>query len=98
MPTFTLTQRHPVVKVLIDIQILFIFSTPVLIRPLWPLTTVVFLHWCLMPVVPNIHRHVRKINLLMVSTACLVCLISTVNGHSKKKEKKAKNVVLVAGT
>jgi hypothetical protein len=27
---------------------LFIFSTPVLIRHLWQLTTVVFLHWCLM--------------------------------------------------
>jgi hypothetical protein len=31
-------------------------------------------------------------------TACLVCFISTVNGHSNKKEKKAKNVVLVVGT
>ncbi len=26
---------------------LFIFSTPVLIRNLWQLKTVVFLHWCL---------------------------------------------------
>ncbi len=26
---------------------LFIFSTPVLIRHLWQLKTVVFLHWCL---------------------------------------------------
>jgi hypothetical protein len=30
---------------------LFIFSTPVLIRHLWQLKTVVFLHWCLMCVV-----------------------------------------------
>jgi hypothetical protein len=34
----------------------------------------------------------------MAHTASLVCSISTVNGHSKKKEKKAKNVALVAGT
>jgi len=34
----------------------------------------------------------------MARTACLVYLISTVNGHSKKKRKKAKNVALVAGT
>jgi hypothetical protein len=27
---------------------LFIFSTPVLIRCMWQLKTVVFLHWCLM--------------------------------------------------
>ncbi len=27
---------------------LFIFSTPVLIRHLWQLKTVIFLHWCLM--------------------------------------------------
>ncbi len=34
----------------------------------------------------------------MAHTEYLVCLISTVYGHSKKKEKKAKNVALVAGT
>ncbi len=48
MPTFTLTQRHLVVKVLIHIWMLFIFSTPVLNRHLWHLKTVDFLHWCLM--------------------------------------------------
>ncbi len=42
------------------------------------------------------HRHLRKIDWLMARTACLVCLISTVSGHSKKK--KAKNVLLVVGT
>jgi hypothetical protein len=31
---------------------LFIFSTPVLIRHLWQLKTVDFLHWCLMRVFP----------------------------------------------
>jgi hypothetical protein len=36
-----------VVKVLIYIYMLLIFSTPVLIRHLWQLKTVVFLHWCL---------------------------------------------------
>jgi len=34
----------------------------------------------------------------MARIACLVCLISTVCGRSKKERKKAKNVVLVAGT
>ncbi len=31
---------------------LFIFSTPVLIKHLWQLKTVVFLRWCLMCAVP----------------------------------------------
>jgi hypothetical protein len=47
------------------------------------------------------HRHLSNKNCLTARTTCLVCFISTVNGHSKKKrkkEKKAKNVVLVAGT
>jgi hypothetical protein len=42
-------------------------------------------------------RHLRKIDRLMTRTACLVCLISIVNGRSKEKEKKAKNVALVLG-
>jgi hypothetical protein len=33
----------------------------------------------------------------MANTACLVCLVCAVGGGSKK-EKKAKNVVQVAGT
>jgi Zinc-finger double-stranded RNA-binding len=41
-----------VVKVLIYIQMLFIFSTPVLIRHLWQLKTVFFLHWCQIRGVP----------------------------------------------
>ncbi len=44
------------------------------------------------------HRHLNNIDYLMACTACLVHLISTVIGHSKKKRKKAKNVALVAGT
>jgi hypothetical protein len=40
--TFTLTQRHLVVKVLVYILMLFIFSTPVLIRRLWQLKSVFF--------------------------------------------------------
>jgi hypothetical protein len=31
---------------------MFIFSTPVLIRHLWQLKTVVFLHWCILRAVP----------------------------------------------
>jgi hypothetical protein len=38
------TQRHLVVEILIHVKMLFIFSTPVLIRHLWQLNTVVFLH------------------------------------------------------
>jgi hypothetical protein len=37
------------------------------------------------------HRHLRKIDGLMACTACQVCLISTVNGHSKKKRKRLKS-------
>jgi hypothetical protein len=44
------------------------------------------------------HRHLSNIDCLMACTACLICFIRTVNGHSKKKEKNAKNVSLVAGT
>jgi hypothetical protein len=34
------------------IEMLFIFSTPELIRHLWQLKTAVFLHWCLIHAVP----------------------------------------------
>jgi hypothetical protein len=34
----------------------------------------------------------------MAHTGCLVCFISTVNGRSKKEEKKAIKTALVAGT
>jgi hypothetical protein len=44
------------------------------------------------------HRHLSNIDCLTARTTCLVCLISTVNGHSKKKEKKATYVAQVAGT
>ncbi len=36
------------------------------------------------------HRHLSNIDCLTARTACLVCFISTVNGHSMKKGKKAK--------
>jgi hypothetical protein len=42
--------RHLVVKILIYIY-MFIFSTPVFIKHLWQLKTVVFLHRCLLHVV-----------------------------------------------
>jgi hypothetical protein len=48
-------------------------------------------------VLDNNHRHLRKVEGLMVCTACLVCLISTVSDHSKKEEK-GKNVLPVVGT
>ncbi len=34
-----------------------------------------------------LHRHLSNIDCLMAHTACLVCFISTVNEHSKKKLK-----------
>ncbi len=38
---------------------------------------------------PCCHRHLRiYIDCLMVHTPCLVCFISTVNGHCNKKKKK----------
>ncbi len=40
------------VKFIIFISMLFIFSTPVLIRLLWQLEAFVFLYWCLIYAVP----------------------------------------------
>jgi hypothetical protein len=34
--------------------------------------------------VPGGHRHLSNIDCLMVRTACLACIICTVNGRSKK--------------
>jgi len=31
------------------------------------------------------HRHLSNIDCLMARTTCLVCFISSVNGHSKKE-------------
>ncbi len=45
---YSYLERHLVVKVLIYILMLFIFSTSVFIRHLWQLKTVVFMHWCLL--------------------------------------------------
>jgi hypothetical protein len=47
IPTFPFTWRHLVVKVIIYINMLFMFSTPMLIRHQWQLKTAVVLHWCL---------------------------------------------------
>ncbi len=45
------------------------------------------------------HRHLRNIGCLMAHTTCLVCFISTVNGHSKKRKKRSLlRAALVAGT
>jgi hypothetical protein len=42
---------------------LFIFSTPDLIRNLWQLKTAVFLHWCLICAVPfMILTELRELN------------------------------------
>ncbi len=34
------------------------------------------------------HRHLSNIDCLLARTACLVCFICAVNGHTKKKKKK----------
>ncbi len=45
------------------------------------------------------HRHLRNIECLMGHTTCLFCLISMVNGCSKKRKKRSLlRVALVAGT
>ncbi len=44
------------------------------------------------------HRRLSNRDRLLARTTCLVCFISTANGQSKKKRKKARNVALVAGT
>jgi hypothetical protein len=45
------------------------------------------------------HKHLRNIDCLTVHTACLVCFIITVNGHSKtKKKRRLLWAALVAGT
>ncbi len=45
------------------------------------------------------HRHLRNIDCLMAHNACLVCFISSVNGHSKKSKKRSLLwVALEAGT
>jgi hypothetical protein len=46
-----------------------------------------------------IHQHLRNIDCLTVHTACLVCLIGSVNGCSKKRKKRSLlRAALVAGT
>ncbi len=42
------------------------------------------------------HRHLRNIDCLMARTACLVCFMSTVNSHIKKRSLL--RAALVAGT
>ena len=62
---------------------------------LWPAATLVpmtfsslFLFACQLLLEERLnHRHQRKIDWLMARTACLVCLISTAIGRSKKSEK-----------
>jgi hypothetical protein len=42
-------------------------------------------------VIANAHRHLSNIDCLKARTACLVCFISTVNGHSKKDKEALKD-------
>jgi len=45
---------------------LFIFSTPVLIRHLWQLKTVVSLHWCLILGVPLKDMYLQWMNMFIL--------------------------------
>jgi hypothetical protein len=38
------------------------------------------------------HTHLRNIDCLTARTTCLVCFISTVNGHSKRKKEKKPSI------
>jgi hypothetical protein len=45
------------------------------------------------------HRHQCNVDCLKARAACLVCFISTVNGHHKKKRKRSlERLALVVGT
>ncbi len=48
----------------------------------------IFLHCTASPLHAR-HRHIRNIDCLMARSACLVCFISTVNCHSKKRKKRS---------
>jgi len=47
---------------------LFVYSTPVLIRHLWHLKTVAFLHWCLIRAVPLIVHELEGSNPTVIGT------------------------------
>ncbi len=47
---------------------MFIFSTPVLIRHLWQLKTIVFLHWCVIHTIPLVNWEVASIILSVVKS------------------------------
>jgi hypothetical protein len=65
----------------------FIFSTPLLIRHLWQLQTVVFRHWCLIRAVllHDIYKcaHTYSLNFgpgfMLLAQACPCCFILTSN-------------------
>jgi hypothetical protein len=72
-------------------------SISVIIPLVKPVNTLINL-WPNIYDVKFFHRHLSKIDFLMACTACLVCFISTVNGHSKKRENASEDVALVAGS
>ena len=44
----------------------------------------------------KLHRHLSNIDCLKARTACLVCFISTVNGHCKKRKRSLERLALGA--
>ncbi len=68
---------------------LFIFSTPVLIKHMWQLKTVVFLHWCLLCTVLLLLNAVRNVCqyidcrlMLSVIMLCVIMLSVVAPFHS----------------
>ncbi len=39
----------------------------------------------------SLHRHLSNIDRLMARNACLVCFISIVNGHCKKRKRRRRS-------
>ncbi len=70
IPTLPINCRHLVVKILIYICMLLIFSTPVIIRYLQQLKTVVFLHRCLIRALLLVHWEPGPVQLLTVWWIC----------------------------
>ncbi len=72
------------VKVIFYIEMLFIFSTPVVIRRLWQLVNVVFLHWCLIGTVLLIARTFGLLNHNQLGSSSGT-VVELAPGHPKVK-------------
>jgi hypothetical protein len=73
---------------------LFIFSTPLLIRHLWQLKTVIFLYWCLISALPLVRMmqlgiiEISLNRLVNGATASLVVNVGSAGGCQKYRQSK----------